>query len=88
MGDATTAVSMTCAQWNMDAKERYDGDFQVQSEGPVLLIGNTYDGLTPLVSAQNVSSGFRGSVVLEVNGYGVRTSLFPWCSSRCMHAEI
>ncbi|OBT66462.1 hypothetical protein VE03_03590 [Pseudogymnoascus sp. 23342-1-I1] len=70
MGDITTAISMTCAQWKFDAKERYEGDFQVETKEPVLFIGNTYDGLTPLISAYNVSSGFRGSVVLEVNGYG------------------
>jgi hypothetical protein len=77
MGDITTAISMTCAQWKFDAKERYEGDFQVETKEPVLFIGNTYDGLTPLVSAYNVSSGFHGSVVLEVNGYGVRTLLHP-----------
>lgn len=71
MGDVTPYISMTCAQWKMGAKERYEGDFEVQTKNPVLFIGNTYDGLTPLVSAYNVSSGFNGSVVLEVNGYGV-----------------
>jgi len=62
---------MTCTQWKIEAKERYEGDFQVQTKKPVLLIGNTYDGLTPLLSAHNVSSGLKGSVVLEVRGYGV-----------------
>lgn len=41
MGDITTAITMTCAQWKMEAKERYGGDFQVQIKEPVLLIGNT-----------------------------------------------
>jgi TAP-like protein len=72
MGDITPALSMTCAQWQMEAKGRYEGNFQVETNKPVLLIGNTYDGFTPLKSAYNVSSGFKGSVVLEVNGYGVR----------------
>ena len=63
---------MTCAQWKMDAKERYAGDFNVEPKNPVLLIGNTYDAYTPLRSAKNVSAGFKGSEVLEVNGYGVR----------------
>jgi hypothetical protein len=73
MGDLTPGLSMTCAQWKIEAKERYEGNFQVQTKKPVLLIGNTYDGLTPLVSAYNVSSGLKGSVVLEVRGYGVCT---------------
>jgi TAP-like protein len=70
-GDVTPAISMICAQWKMKAKEVYDGDFQANTKEPVLLIGNTGDGFTPLASAYNVSSGFKDSVVLEVNGYGV-----------------
>ncbi len=71
MGPAEAPVAMTCAQWQIDAKERYQGSFQVAPRKPVLLVGNSYDGHTPIVSARNVSSGFEGSIVLEVNGYGV-----------------
>ena len=67
---------MTCTQWQMEAKGQYEGDFQVERKKPVLLIGNMYDGFTPLKSACNVSSGFKGSVVLEVNGYGERNPFF------------
>lgn len=67
-------INIPCAQWRFQPKERYEGDFQVAPRKPVLIVGNTWDGLTPLRSAHNVSSGFKGSVVLEVNGYGV--SLF------------
>jgi hypothetical protein len=73
-GDVTVSTSATCAQWRIEAKERYEGDFRVQTRNPILLIGNTYDGHTPLVSAYNVSSGFEGSVVLEIHGYGVSIS--------------
>lgn len=71
MGDASHLVRMRCAQWKIAPKERYEGGFTVQTKNPVLFIGNTWDGHTPLASAYNVSSGFNGSVVLEVNGYGV-----------------
>jgi hypothetical protein len=71
MGDITPAFTMACAQWKIEPKERYEGNFQVHTKKPVLLIGNTYDGLTPLLSAYNVNSGLKDSVVLEVNGYGV-----------------
>jgi hypothetical protein len=77
IGDATDAINMNCAQWKIDAKERYEGDFQVETKNPVLFVGNSYDGHTPIISARNVSSGFEDSVVLEVNGYGVSTSLAP-----------
>ncbi|RYO93627.1 hypothetical protein DL763_004302 [Monosporascus cannonballus] len=71
MGDVPAVVNFACAQWRIEARERYGGRFDsVLTRGPVLFIGNTYDALTPLVSARNVSSGFEGSVVLEVNGYG------------------
>lgn len=60
-----------CAQWKMEAKERYAGDFHVKTRNPIMLIGNTFDPVTPLVSAQNVSAGFEGSVVLQHNGHGV-----------------
>lgn len=69
------ALAMACAQWKLEPRERYEGDFQVNPKNPVLLIGNSFDGHTPIQSAHNVSSGFKGSSVLEVNGYGVR--IFP-----------
>ena len=71
MGDASSTVMMTCARWEIEARERYEGGFDIRTKEPVLVIGNTYDAHTPLVSARNVSSGLEGSAVLEVNGYGV-----------------
>ena len=38
---------------------------------PLLFNVTTYDLLTPLVSAQNVSAGSEGSVVLPHDRYGV-----------------
>ena len=72
LGDVMTMITMQCAQWPFDARERYSGDFRAQTREPVLLIGNTFDPLTPLESARNVSAGLEGSVVLEHRGYGVR----------------
>lgn len=59
-----------CAQWPFEAKERYEGDFQVSTSSPLLFIGNTYDPVTPLSAAQNMSAGFEGSVVLHHDGFG------------------
>ncbi|KAK4238918.1 proteinase [Achaetomium macrosporum] len=69
-GDAADHVPMWCAQWQIDAKERYRGDFRVRTRNPVLVIGNTYDPVTPLAAARNVSAGLEGSVVLQHDGYG------------------
>ena len=71
LADASSSVLMTCARWKVDARERYEGGFDVRTKEPVLVIGNTYDAHTPLVSARNVSSGLENSALLEVNGYGV-----------------
>lgn len=71
VGDVPTYIYSACAQWKIEPKERYTGDFNVKTKSPVLFIGNIFDGLTPLVSAKNVSSTFEDSVVLTVNGWGV-----------------
>ncbi len=71
--------TMPCANWRFDAKERYAGNFQVRTKNPVLLVGQTYDPVTPMASARNISAGFEGSVVLEVMGFGVSTDcIFPF----------
>ena len=71
IADASSITMMTCARWEIEARERYEGGFDVRTKEPVLIIGNTYDAHTSIVSARNVSSGFEGSALLEVNGYGV-----------------
>jgi pimeloyl-ACP methyl ester carboxylesterase len=60
-----------CAAWKMDAKEKYTGTFSTKTRFPILLVGGTYDPVTPLVSAFNTSAGFQDSVVLTHRGYGV-----------------
>lgn len=82
-------INLPCAQWQFEPKERYTGDFQVTPRNPVLIIGNTWDGLTPLRSAKNVSSGFEGSVVLEVQGHGVSYTPAHWSHpTACTLLEI
>lgn len=70
-GDIADVSALQCARWRMPAKERYEGDFQIETAHPVLLVNNQNDPITPLVSAKNMSAGFEGSVVLEQEGYGV-----------------
>ncbi|KAI0382424.1 TAP-like protein-domain-containing protein [Hypomontagnella monticulosa] len=76
---------MPCAQWQSVAKERYEGDFQVKTKNPVLFVGNTWDPVTPLVSAKNMSAGFEGSVVLTHNGHGHLSITQP---SNCTYGYI
>ncbi|KAF3762102.1 hypothetical protein M406DRAFT_53336, partial [Cryphonectria parasitica EP155] len=79
-GDGSDQINMPCAQWLIEPKERYNGGFDVDTANPVLILGNTWDPATPLASARNVSSGFNGSVVLEIHGYGHTSLAAP---SRC-----
>lgn len=63
---------LTCAAWRMRAKEVYSGSFNdIKTSAPLLFVGNTADGLTPLINAHNASLAFEGSVVLQNDGYGV-----------------
>ncbi|KAI0165228.1 alpha/beta-hydrolase [Hypoxylon sp. FL1284] len=70
IGDNAISAYSMCQQWKIVPKERYTGDFNVKTKSPVLFIGNTFDGLTPLKSAKNVSSTFEGSALLTAEGYG------------------
>lgn len=80
MGDIAVCSYSLCAQWKIKPKETYTGSFDVRTKNPVLFIGNTYDGHTPVQSTHNLSSTYDGSVVLEVNGYGHGSTAIP---SKC-----
>lgn len=87
MGDSADGVGMTCARWQLAAKEKYEGDFKVKTRNPMLILANTYDGLTPIKSAYNASGGFEGSVVLEIEGYAHSSVALPSvCSLRATAA--
>jgi hypothetical protein len=76
-GDVVSQITAHCAQWPWKAREIYQGDFQVKTRNPILLASNSRDAHTPLRSAFNVSSGFEGSAVLEVNSTGVSFFFTP-----------
>ena len=61
-----------CARWRFAAKERYTGNFNVKTKRPLLFVGNTFDPVTPYISAKNMSLSFEGSVFLQSNIFGVR----------------
>ncbi|KAK5274220.1 hypothetical protein LTR96_000820 [Exophiala xenobiotica] len=75
--DFGTDNGFACSRWKVKAKEVYSGNFQVKTKNPVLLVGNTYDPVTPLASAWNTSAGFDGSVVLQHHGYGHTSAAQP-----------
>jgi hypothetical protein len=67
-----------CAQWKFDAKERYEGNFNVKTANPILFLGNTYDPVTPFESAKNMSESFVNGALLHLNGFGVRVPPHPF----------
>ncbi|KAK5219066.1 hypothetical protein LTR99_006552 [Exophiala xenobiotica] len=79
---------MQCAPWKMRAKEVYSGSWSdIRTRNPLLIIGNTYDPVTPLISARNNSAAFVGSVVLQHNGYGHCSIAQPsLCSAKYVQA--
>lgn len=76
-GDGDDRPLMECARWKIKAKERYEGDFKADTKNPALLIANSFDPVTPLVSAKNMSHSLKDSVVLEHKAYGVSDRTVP-----------
>lgn len=60
-----------CPAWKMKAREAYTGNFTTDTKNPILFVNSRWDPVTPLFSAFNSSAGFKDSVVLTHNGYGV-----------------
>ena len=88
LGDYLVSPALHYAQWRFKAKGGYQGAFcDVRTRNPVLFVGNTFDPLTPLISARNASAGFVGSVVLEHGGHGVSTPFISPCGKRKAYAN-
>lgn len=85
-GPTVTQITAHCARWGAHAKEIYSGPFEdIQTAGPLLILGNTLDAHTPMQSAHNASAIFDGSVVLEVAGTGHTTLNVPSaCAAKAM----
>lgn len=76
-GGINADTQALCAQWPWKAKEIYQGNFEAKTKHPILVMRNSLDGQTPLLSAQNMSAGFEGAVVLENDAVGHSASSYP-----------
>ncbi|KAJ3543360.1 hypothetical protein NM208_g3616 [Fusarium decemcellulare] len=86
MGIESMQLSTRCAHWKFDAKEHYRGSFDLDtSENPFLILGNTYDPVTPLSSAQRLASNWDGSVLVQLDGFGHGTASHP---SKCIEKIV
>ncbi|KAI0508519.1 TAP-like protein-domain-containing protein [Xylaria bambusicola] len=88
LGDINTAIVAICAQWRLETRERYNGDFtEVKTRKPLLVIGNTYDSATSIKSARNISETIEGSVLLEHGGVGHTSISHPsLCTAKVTQA--
>lgn len=78
LGDVLAPLYTTCAQWKLEARERFtDGFDSVKTRKPILVIGNTYDSATSIKSARNITETIEGSVLLEHGGVGHTTLQHP-----------
>jgi len=85
-GDQLISILYACSTWNVYAKEQFDGKFEgIKTNTPVLFVNSPYDPVTPLISAQNSSSGFVDSAVLQHEGAGHCSTAQP---SRCVFQKV
>ncbi|KAK7468238.1 hypothetical protein VKT23_002747 [Stygiomarasmius scandens] len=68
-----------CAGWKFHPGDRFRGPVGANTSNPLLLIGNTADPRTPLVSAKKTSSMFPGSAVLIQDSPGVHIIFYTAC---------
>ncbi|KAF5523262.1 putative hydrolase [Colletotrichum aenigma] len=76
LGAAWSGHRMLCINWQARPAWRVEGPWTANTSYPLLIIGNTYDPVTPLRNAHRVSTLFPGSVVLHQNteGHGLHAS--------------
>ncbi|GJJ06111.1 hypothetical protein Clacol_000300 [Clathrus columnatus] len=63
-------TSMTCVGWTVPTREKYGGQFNTTTSFPLLIIGNTYDPVTPLYGARAAAKAFSNSVLMVVDTPG------------------
>ncbi|KAF7337319.1 Abhydrolase-4 domain-containing protein [Mycena sanguinolenta] len=76
---------MVCLGWPEYLKNNFTVSFKTNTSFPILLISNTADPVTPLASAQKMSAGFDGSVLLTQDSPGHTSLVAP---SLCTFSHI
>ncbi|TEA19238.1 putative hydrolase [Colletotrichum sidae] len=77
LGATWSGIRMVCSNWQARPAWRVDGPWKANTSHPLLIIGNTYDPVTPLRNAHRVSTLFPKSVVLHQNTEGHCTHSAP-----------
>ncbi|KEF57871.1 uncharacterized protein A1O9_05792 [Exophiala aquamarina CBS 119918] len=85
-GDQLISILYGCATWRVNAREKYDGLFTgIETNTPILFINGPFDPVTPFTSAQNSSSGFTNSALLQTMGAGHCSTAQP---STCVQLKV
>ena len=76
-GYGLTRVMLPCHGYNIRPKWRFNGPWGAETANPLLILSQTLDPITPLVSAKGAASLFPGSQVVEAQGIGHCTLGWP-----------
>lgn len=89
-GASNVHSKLSCAGREVRPAWRYAGPFRnITTAFPILFIGNIADNVTPLLSAQNNSNAFPGSVVLVQRSYGHASLAAPsTCTARVIRNYV
>jgi TAP-like protein len=69
-GGSFSETAACRGEWKLHSNEPYTGDFTSKTKHGLLIIGNSYDPVTPHVNAEYMSSLFPNSAYLLRKGYG------------------
>ncbi|KAF9874959.1 hypothetical protein CkaCkLH20_07653 [Colletotrichum karsti] len=87
LGATWGGLHMICMNWQARPAWRVEGPWTANTSNPLLIIGNTYDPVTPLRNAHRASTLFPGSVVLQQNTEGHGLHAAPSiCTGRAVRA--
>ncbi|KAK2765146.1 hypothetical protein FQN54_008845 [Arachnomyces sp. PD_36] len=87
MDDAFIGKTWPCAQWKLEAVERFLGPFSGETSFPILFVNGEYDPATPIRSAFAASAAFKGSTVLTHGGQGHKFMRHPSiCTAKAVKA--
>lgn len=70
IGPMWAMFRMYCIHYKARPVHRFTAPFGANTSHPILMIGNTYDPVTPLKNAFKMSKGYPGSMVLTQNSTG------------------
>ncbi|KZO93669.1 alpha/beta-hydrolase [Calocera viscosa TUFC12733] len=72
-----------CPIWPVREADFFSGPFNHTLSNDILIIGNTYDPITPLTNAQAVHSLLKQSTLIQHNGYGhCSLAMISLCTAR------